>query len=68
MKKKGKKTGSENAPIQGRDSYKFIQTIEKKVYRKIQKLARTRQITVQEYIRAVMIPRELGLDKPPEKP
>lgn len=59
-----KRNGSEGASVQTKDSYKFMQTLEKKIYRSLGRLARKRAITVQEYLRVVVIPQHLGLDRP----
>lgn len=39
---------------------KFMQTLEEEVYKKLQQLAKERGITVQELIRAVIIPEWLS--------
>lgn len=62
-----KRNGSEAPPVQTKDSYKFMQTLEKKIYRRLSVLAKQRAITVQEYLRVIVIPSFLGLDKP-QKP
>jgi len=42
---------------------KFMQTLDKEIYEKLSKIAKQRGITIQELIRAVIIPEWLQLKK-----